>query len=169
MKQRLALARALLHEPRVLFLDEPTAGLDPEVAGEVRGLIRRLGEEGHTIFLSTHNLAEAESLCHRIAVIHTRLLALDLWSDDWRVVEFDQRPDCPACAGGRRDFLEAKERGATIIFITHDAIEAEKVIQRVGIMREGELDAVGRPSDLKKQVDQKLRLEMFFPPDRPLS
>ena len=77
MKQRLALARALLHEPKVLFLDEPTAGLDPEAAGEIRGLIRRLGEEGRTIFLSTHNLAEAESLCHRIAVIHNRLLALD--------------------------------------------------------------------------------------------
>ncbi len=60
-----------------------------------------------------------------------------------------------------------RDYGTTVIFITHDAIEAEKVIQRVGIMREGELVAVGRPSDLKKQVDQKLRLEMFFPPDNP--
>lgn len=77
MRQRLALARALLHEPRVLFLDEPTAGLDPAVAGEVRALIRRMGEEGRTIFLSTHNLNEAELLCRRIAVIQTRLLALD--------------------------------------------------------------------------------------------
>jgi ABC-2 type transport system ATP-binding protein len=77
MKQRLALARALVHEPKVLFLDEPTAGLDPEAAGEVRRLIRTLREEGRTIFLSTHNLNEAEMLCNRIAVIHTRLLALD--------------------------------------------------------------------------------------------
>jgi ABC-2 type transport system ATP-binding protein len=77
MKQRLALARALLHEPKVLFLDEPTAGLDPEAAREVRELIRKLGEEGRTILLSTHNLNEAESLCHHVAVIHTRLLALD--------------------------------------------------------------------------------------------
>jgi len=77
MKQRLALARALVHEPKVLFLDEPTAGLDPEAAGEVRQLIRTLREEGRTIFLSTHNLNEAEMLCNRIAVIHTRLLALD--------------------------------------------------------------------------------------------
>jgi ABC-2 type transport system ATP-binding protein len=77
MKQRLALARALVHEPKVLFLDEPTAGLDPEAAGEVRQLIRTLREEGRTIFLSTHNLSEAEILCNRIAVIHTRLLALD--------------------------------------------------------------------------------------------
>jgi len=77
MQQRLALARALVHEPNVLFLDEPTAGLDPEAAGEVRQLIRTLREEGRTIFLSTHNLNEAEMLCSRIAVIHTKLLALD--------------------------------------------------------------------------------------------
>jgi len=77
MKQRLALARALLHQPEVLFLDEPTAGLDPEAAQEVRGIIDRLGREGHTIFLSTHNLTEAEQLCRRIAVIRTRLVALD--------------------------------------------------------------------------------------------
>ena len=77
MKQRLAITRAMLHEPGVLFLDEPTAGLDPEAAGEVRELIRGLSKEGRTIFLSTHNLNEAELLCDRIAVIHTRLLALD--------------------------------------------------------------------------------------------
>jgi len=77
MKQRLALVRALVHEPKVLFLDEPTAGLDPEAAGEVRQLIRTLREKGRTIFISTHNLSEAEMLCNRIAVIHTRLLALD--------------------------------------------------------------------------------------------
>lgn len=77
MKQRLALTRAMLHEPEVLFLDEPTAGLDPEAAGEVRELVRDLSNEGRTIFLSTHNLNEAEALCHRIAVIHTRLLAID--------------------------------------------------------------------------------------------
>jgi ABC-2 type transport system ATP-binding protein len=77
MKQRLALTRAMLHEPEVLFLDEPTAGLDPEAAGEVRELIRGLSQGGRTVFLSTHNLNEAEVLCHRIAVIHTRLLAID--------------------------------------------------------------------------------------------
>jgi len=77
MKQRLALARALIHEPKVLFLDEPTSGLDPEAASEVRQLISRMREGGCTIFLSTHNLGEAEMLCNRIAVIQTRLLALD--------------------------------------------------------------------------------------------
>jgi len=77
MKHRLALARALIHEPKVLFLDEPTAGLDPEALQEVRELVRKLSGEGRTIFLCTHNLAEAEQLCRRIAVIRTHLLALD--------------------------------------------------------------------------------------------
>jgi ABC-2 type transport system ATP-binding protein len=77
MKHRLALVRALLPEPKVLFLDEPTAGLDPEAAAEVRGIIRALSGEGRTIFLSTHNLAEAEQLCRRIAVIRTHLVAVD--------------------------------------------------------------------------------------------
>ena len=77
MKARLALARALLHEPEILFLDEPTAGLDPEAARDVRKLISDLGVEGKTIFLSTHNLTEAEQLCGRLAVVRTRLIAMD--------------------------------------------------------------------------------------------
>jgi ABC-2 type transport system ATP-binding protein len=77
MKQRLALARALIHEPEVIFLDEPTAALDPEAAREVRELVKNLSSEGRTIFLSTHNLTEAEQLCSRIAVVQTHLLALD--------------------------------------------------------------------------------------------
>jgi ABC-2 type transport system ATP-binding protein len=60
-----------------------------------------------------------------------------------------------------------QEQGTTIIFITHDAIEAEKIIQRVGILRSGQLVAIGRPSDLKRQVDRLLRLELFFEPDNP--
>ena len=60
-----------------------------------------------------------------------------------------------------------QERKTTIVFITHDAIEAEKVIERVGIMRAGSLVAVGRPSDLKRQIDHHLRLELIFDPDAP--
>jgi len=77
MKQRLALARALLHEPDVIFLDEPTSGLDPEAALDVRNKISQLKQEGRTIFLSTHNLSEAETLCDHIAVIKTKLVAID--------------------------------------------------------------------------------------------
>jgi len=76
MKQRLAIASALLREPEVLILDEPTNGLDPGGMRDVRALIRRLNEDGLTIFLSSHLLAEVEQLCNRVALIgHGRLLA----------------------------------------------------------------------------------------------
>lgn len=77
MKQKLAIARALLHEPKVLFLDEPTAGLDPEAAKLVRDFIDELRQQGRTIFLCTHNLDEAERLCDRIAVFNTRMRVVD--------------------------------------------------------------------------------------------
>ena len=77
MKQKLAIARALLHEPEVLFLDEPTSALDPEAARLVREFLTTLKQEGRTIFLCTHNLDEADRLCDRIAIFNTRLLALD--------------------------------------------------------------------------------------------
>jgi ABC-2 type transport system ATP-binding protein len=77
MKQKLAICRALLHEPRLLFLDEPTAGLDPESARLVRDFITELRQEGRTIFLCTHNLDEADRLCDRIGVFKSRLLVVD--------------------------------------------------------------------------------------------
>jgi len=77
MKQKLAIARCLLHEPRLLFLDEPTAGLDPEAAHLVRDFIAELRKEGRTIFLCTHNLDEADRLCDWIGVFKTRLLVVD--------------------------------------------------------------------------------------------
>ncbi len=77
MRQKLALARALLHEPHILFLDEPTAALDPEAARLVRDFIAGLRSEGRTIFLCTHNLTEAERLCDRVAVFKTHLLVVD--------------------------------------------------------------------------------------------
>jgi ABC-2 type transport system ATP-binding protein len=77
MKQKLAICRALLHEPAVLFLDEPTSGLDPEAAKLVRDFIEDIKEHGRTIFLCTHNLDEADRLCDRIGVIKQRLLTVD--------------------------------------------------------------------------------------------
>lgn len=77
MRQKLAIARALLHEPRVLFLDEPTSGLDPEAARLMREFITELRGEGRTIFLTTHNLDEADRLCDRIGIFRTRLMAVD--------------------------------------------------------------------------------------------
>ena len=77
MKQKLAIARAILHEPKTLFLDEPTAALDPEAAKLVRDFIEELKTEGRTIFLCTHNLDEADRLCDRIAVFKHHVIKMD--------------------------------------------------------------------------------------------
>jgi ABC-2 type transport system ATP-binding protein len=79
MKQRLVIARALLHQPRVLFLDEPTRGLDPMMGREIRSLIADLARQGMTIFLTTHYMEEADQLCQRVAILNEgRIIALDI-------------------------------------------------------------------------------------------
>ena len=82
MKQRLIIASALLHEPRVIIVDEPMVGLDPAGIRMVKDLLRELAEGGTTIFMSTHTLEIAEDLCNRIGVIHHgRLVALGSTGD----------------------------------------------------------------------------------------
>ena len=76
MKQKLAIARALIHDPQLLFMDEPTANLDPEASKTVRDFILDLKKEKKTIFLNTHNLDEAQRICDRIAILNTKLMAL---------------------------------------------------------------------------------------------
>ncbi len=78
MKQRLLVARALVNDPRVLFLDEPTKGLDPSSARELRGLLRDHAGRGATVFLTTHYMEEADELCDRVAFLASgRIVALD--------------------------------------------------------------------------------------------
>ena len=76
MKQKIAIARALVHDPEFLFLDEPTSGLDPVASLTVRNFLMDLKREGRTIFINTHNLDDAERLCDTVGVMKTRLLAL---------------------------------------------------------------------------------------------
>jgi ABC-2 type transport system ATP-binding protein len=76
-KQKIAIARALIHDPQVLFLDEPTANLDPEAAKTVRDFILDLKKEKRTIFMNTHNLDEAGRICDRIGILKTHLIAVD--------------------------------------------------------------------------------------------
>src|SRR5689334_8806698 len=76
MMQRLSIARAMMHDPEVLFLDEPSAGLDPQTRLLLTEMIRRYNARGKTILLTTHNMEEADSLCHRVAIVdHGKLIA----------------------------------------------------------------------------------------------
>jgi ABC-2 type transport system ATP-binding protein len=100
MKQKLAIARALIHDPQVLFLDEPTASLDPEASKTVRDFILELKKEKRTIFLNTHNLDEAERICDRVGILKTKLLGVGapekLRQSLWRrktVVQLEQGND----------------------------------------------------------------------------
>ena len=76
MKQKLAIARALIHDPQILFMDEPTANLDPESSKIVREFILDLKKQKKTIFLNTHNLDEAQRICDRIGILNTKLMAI---------------------------------------------------------------------------------------------
>ena len=97
MKQKLAIARALIHEPDVVFLDEPTVGLDPEATREVRLLIEELARERRTIVLCTHHLGEVERLCSRAAFIAGRLLAVhDVEREGARRVRIELADPSPA-------------------------------------------------------------------------
>jgi ABC-2 type transport system ATP-binding protein len=78
MKQRVLIARALLHRPQIIFLDEPTSGLDPVVGRDIRRLVLELSGQGVTVFLTTHYMEEADQLCGRVAFISDgRIVALD--------------------------------------------------------------------------------------------
>ena len=78
MRQKIAIARSLLHEPEVIYLDEPTSGLDPSAAKTVRDFVATLRELGRSIVVCTHNLDEAERLCDRIGIMRGTLLRVDI-------------------------------------------------------------------------------------------
>jgi ABC-2 type transport system ATP-binding protein len=77
MKQKVAISRALIHDPKLLIFDEPTANLDPESSRVVREFILKLKKEGKTIFINTHNLDEAQRICDRIGILKTKLLTVN--------------------------------------------------------------------------------------------
>ncbi len=125
MKQKLALARTLIHEPPVIFLDEPTSGLDPESAKMVRDTIAQMSqEEKTTIFLCTHNLMEAEMLCSRLAIIRSgKIIRLgspgELRSDQPKTgryrVQLESIPDSLVERVGELEFvLDLRPEGTTL-------------------------------------------------------
>lgn len=132
MRHKLAIARAMLHEPQVLFLDEPTSGLDPQAARLVREFIASLKHKGRTIFICTHNLDEADRLCDRVAVLNTQLIAVDTPAAlrrrlFGRSVVFHLRQDASRFASLLKDF-EFVQRVQIIdnkLIVTLDDPEAE--------------------------------------------
>jgi ABC-2 type transport system ATP-binding protein len=134
MKQRLALARALLHRPEMLFLDEPTAGLDPVAARHVHDLITRLSqEEKHTVLLCTHNLVEAQNLCGRVAVLeHGKLVALGTPADLARKLGRRQRLQIEVAPEGLPAALDVLETTLAI----PKPVQEKGVITVVGAERE---------------------------------
>jgi ABC-2 type transport system ATP-binding protein len=139
MKQRLALARALIHEPPLLFLDEPTSGLDPEAAQQVNELIAGLGRRnGQTIILATHNLLEAQRLCDRVAVLNKgRILAMGsltelarkLWPVTWVDITFWQAPaeNVTGSLNAQRGVMQVTGEGEAL----QVQVESEEVIPQV--------------------------------------
>jgi len=114
MKQKLAIARALVHEPEVILLDEPTVGLDPEATREVRGLIAELAGESAAIVLCTHHLHEVERLCSRAAFIAGRLVAVhEIRREDLLRVELA----APFPADGVRALCRSLRREGNTLFI----------------------------------------------------
>jgi ABC-2 type transport system ATP-binding protein len=103
MKRKLSLAAALLHQPEVLILDEPFNGLDPKGARRLKDLLSRLATEGVAVFLSTHDLATAEAVCHRIGILHRGRLVAEGSAAELRVRETGEAPDLEAA------FLEITE------------------------------------------------------------
>jgi ABC-2 type transport system ATP-binding protein len=125
-KQRLALALALVNDPVLLFLDEPTTGLDPQVRAEIHGLLERLREEKRTILLTTHYIEEAERLCDRVAIIDQgRIIAMDTprklqqqsRAASTIVVTCDQAfpQDRPAWAEAMNSTLDETSRTLTVV------------------------------------------------------
>jgi ABC-2 type transport system ATP-binding protein len=127
MRQRLIIARALLHQPQVLFLDEPTRALDPAATRQVRELIAELGSQGVTVFLTTHDMDEADRLCHRVAIM-----------DQGRVVALDT-PRALRLAFGKRVANVLHRDGRELILSLDDPAEAERL---AALVRGGEALAV---------------------------
>ncbi len=137
MKQKLAIARALIHDPKVLFLDEPTANLDPESSKTVRDFILELKKEKRTIFINTHNLDEAEKVCDRVGILKTRLVAL----------------------GGTKQLVESLWGRRTVVLLTKVEDSIVAAVRRVGprsVVVDGNrliIDVVDPVEDNPRMVD----------------
>ncbi|MDG7011373.1 MAG: ABC transporter ATP-binding protein [Nitrososphaerota archaeon] len=129
MKQRLHIAKALVHDPELIFLDEPTIGLDPGGARDIRNMVRELKAQGKTILLTTHYMFEAEELCQRIAVISKgKIVALDTPSElknmvrDISVIEL-------RTYGATMEYVEALRRLPNVVRVVADLDSEQQSIR----------------------------------------
>ena len=152
MKRRLTLARALVNDPRLIFLDEPTTGLDPQARHLIWERLRRLTSEGRTILLTTHFMDEAERLCHRVAIIdHGRKIAEG--SPRELIARFIEPQVVEVYGDGAEDWAQAhgtaacercERTGETVFCYTHDADELVHQLER-----ESGLRYLHRPANLE--------------------
>ena len=156
LKQRVALARTLLHNPSIVLLDEPTAGLDPESAHETRALILRLRSERRSVVISTHNLDEVERVADRVAVLRSRLVALDT-PDALRSRLFGRRVSITLVEPAAKYEPVVRSVG------THDVTIDDRTMT---IALEG--DAVVAPGLVKALVDAGARIVSVIPEERSL-
>lgn len=127
MKQKLAIARALIHDPEILFLDEPTANLDPSSSKTVRNFLIDLKQENKTIFINTHNFAEVQQICDKIGIMNTKLLRVSTQKDFkesiWgikTIVQLDKVTDSVLNALNNVSFKNMSVSGDKLIFDLND-------------------------------------------------
>ncbi len=160
MKQKLAIARALLHNPLVVFLDEPTSSLDPESAKVVREFVAELKGEGHTIFLCTHNLDEADRLADRIGVMKQRLLQVDTPENLKRrlygrhvVVRMREVTDAHVAALREMPFIKSVDhQGNRLILALDDPDAMTPALVSALVRAGGEIQAVAEESHSLEEV-----------------
>jgi ABC-2 type transport system ATP-binding protein len=138
-RQRVGLAQALLHEPDVLILDEPTSGLDPNQQEDMRGLIRRLGEE-HTVILSTHILPEVEATCGRVMIIDKGRLAADGTVAEIRRQAGSQSAVLIVVRGSSDDAVAAVSALDDVTSAKASPVEGEGAVHRLWVGVAGQAD-----------------------------
>ncbi|MDP2949833.1 MAG: ABC transporter ATP-binding protein [Chloroflexota bacterium] len=139
-KQRLSVATALVNDPEVVFLDEPTTGLDPQARRDFWDLIREMGREGKTVVVTTHYMEEAEALCDRVAIMdYGRIIALDTPRQLVRSLDFDSTVECVLRGSfEQRDLLglpavrNVREEDGTAVLNTSDVPSTLTGLMRLG-------------------------------------
>jgi ABC-2 type transport system ATP-binding protein len=158
MKQKVAIARALIHEPKILFLDEPTANLDPESSKAVRDFILELKKQGKTIFFNTHNLDEAQRMCDRIGILKTRLLVVDTPENleksvlqSKTVIQLKQVTDAIITAVKKLDHERLSIEDNKIIITTPDPLNENPELVRAIVSAGGDVQFV---TELKLELEE---------------